>query len=133
LCAQSTPAQPSSSIVEIALVPVTESSTLLTLVHRGLPLPALDAHREGWNHYIDRLTVRAAGGDPGPDPIVVTPLPTEHGPTVKVVTCACGQQWHGTDSVLIELVERHGRDVHNMPVTPEQVLAMAVPVRYGKD
>jgi uncharacterized protein YndB with AHSA1/START domain len=127
------PVQPGSSIVEITLVPLTESSTLLTLVHRGLPLPAIDAHREGWNHYIDRLTVRAAGGDPGPDPIVVTSMPAEPEPSVKVVTCACGQQWHGTDSVLIELVERHGREVHNMPVTPEQVLAMAVPVRDGED
>jgi hypothetical protein len=27
---------------------------------------------------------------------------------------------------LVPLVQRHGRDVHNMPVTPEQVLAMAV-------
>jgi hypothetical protein len=24
-------------------------------------------HRDGWNHYLDRLTVRATGGDPGPD------------------------------------------------------------------
>jgi hypothetical protein len=24
-------------------------------------------HRDGWNHYLDRLAVRAAGGDPGPD------------------------------------------------------------------
>jgi hypothetical protein len=24
-------------------------------------------HDEGWNHYLDRLTTAAAGGDPGPD------------------------------------------------------------------
>jgi hypothetical protein len=24
-------------------------------------------HRDGWEHYLDRLAVRAAGGDPGPD------------------------------------------------------------------
>lgn len=44
----------------------------------------------------------------------------------KIVTCACGQQWRGTDDELIPLVQQHGLDVHNMPVTPEQVLAMAV-------
>jgi hypothetical protein len=41
--------------------------TLLRLVHTGLPLPAVDLHRDGWNHFLDRLGVRAAGGDPGPD------------------------------------------------------------------
>jgi hypothetical protein len=45
---------------------------------------------------------------------------------MKVVTCACGQQWRGTDAELVALVQQHGRDVHNMPVTPEQVMAMAV-------
>ena len=44
----------------------------------------------------------------------------------KIVTCACGQQWHGTDDELIPMVQQHGLDVHNMAVTPEQVLAMAV-------
>jgi uncharacterized protein YndB with AHSA1/START domain len=57
---------PGSSTVEVTLKPDGEG-TLLTLVHSGLPLPALDIHREGWDHYLDRLTVRAAGGDPGPD------------------------------------------------------------------
>jgi hypothetical protein len=28
---------------------------------------ACSQHRGGWDHYLDRLTVRAAGGDPGPD------------------------------------------------------------------
>jgi hypothetical protein len=47
------------------------------------------------------------------------------------VTCACGQRWRGPVSELIPLVQRHGRDVHNMPVTPEQVLAMAVDTDTG--
>jgi hypothetical protein len=42
------------------------------------------------------------------------------------VTCACGQRWRGTLDELVPLVQRHGRDVHNMPVTAEQVRAMAV-------
>jgi hypothetical protein len=61
------PVPPGSSTVEITLEPDGDEGTLLTLVHRGLPLPALDLHRDGWNHYLDRLTIRATGGDPGPD------------------------------------------------------------------
>jgi uncharacterized protein YndB with AHSA1/START domain len=61
------PVPPGSSTVEITLEPDGEDGTLLRLVHSGLPLPALDVHRDGWNHYIDRLTVRAGGGDTGPD------------------------------------------------------------------
>jgi uncharacterized protein YndB with AHSA1/START domain len=56
-----------SSTIEITLVPDGEDGTLLRLVHYGLPLPAIDLHRDGWNHYLDRLAIRAAGGDPGPD------------------------------------------------------------------
>ena len=61
------PVPPGSSTVEVTLEPVGDDGTLLTLVHSGLPRPALDTHRDGWNHYLDRLTVRATGGDPGPD------------------------------------------------------------------
>ena len=45
---------------------------------------------------------------------------------VKVVTCACGQRWRGTEAELVAVVSLHGLEVHNMRVTPEQVLAMAV-------
>jgi hypothetical protein len=45
---------------------------------------------------------------------------------VKIVTCACGRQWRGTEAELVPLVQQHGRDVHNMPVTLEQVRALAV-------
>ena len=58
---------PGSSQVEVTLVAEGDDSTTLTLVHSGLPLPALELHRSGWDHYLDRLTVRAGGGDPGPD------------------------------------------------------------------
>jgi uncharacterized protein YndB with AHSA1/START domain len=61
------PVPPGSSTVEVTLEPDGDDGTLLTLVHSGLPAPALDTHRNGWNHYLDRLTVRATGGDPGPD------------------------------------------------------------------
>ncbi|MGP3948582.1 SRPBCC family protein [Streptomyces sp. 7N604] len=58
---------PGSTIVEINLEPDGDG-TLLRLVHRDLPPQARAPHAEGWNHYMDRLTVRAEGGDPGPDP-----------------------------------------------------------------
>lgn len=61
------PVPPGSSTVDVTLEPDGEDGTLLRLVHTGLPLPAVDLHRDGWNHYLDRLGVRAAGGDPGPD------------------------------------------------------------------
>ncbi|MEU6770010.1 SRPBCC domain-containing protein [Streptomyces sp. NPDC046759] len=61
------PVPPGSTTVEITLEPVPEG-TLLRLVHRGLPSPkACAAHEEGWTHYVGRLSVVAAGGDPGPD------------------------------------------------------------------
>jgi len=44
----------------------------------------------------------------------------------KIVTCECGWQARGTVEELIPLVQQHGRDLHNMAATPEQVLAMAV-------
>ena len=61
------PVPPGSSTVEITITADGPDATVLRLVHRGLPLPALDRHRDGWEHYLGRLTIRAAGGDPGPD------------------------------------------------------------------
>jgi uncharacterized protein YndB with AHSA1/START domain len=61
------PVPPGSSTVEITLAADGPDGTLLRLVHHGLPLPALDMHRDGWEHYLSRLDVRVAGGDPGLD------------------------------------------------------------------
>ena len=61
------PVPPGSSTVEITLTADGPDGTLLRLVHHGLPLPAVDMHRDGWEHYLDRLAIRAAGGDPDPD------------------------------------------------------------------
>jgi hypothetical protein len=36
-------------------------------VHSGLPDDAVDDHGGGWANYLQRLSVRATGGDPGPD------------------------------------------------------------------
>jgi uncharacterized protein YndB with AHSA1/START domain len=46
-----------------------DGGTRLTLRHENLPSPELrDGHDVAWNTYLPRLAVRAAGGDPGPDP-----------------------------------------------------------------
>jgi uncharacterized protein YndB with AHSA1/START domain len=60
------PITPGSTTVEITLHP-DGSKTLVRLVHSGLPADAISDHTAGWTHYLDRLAVRAAGGDPGAD------------------------------------------------------------------
>ena len=46
-----------------------DGGTRVVLRHHGLPDGEQRAHhRGGWEAYLDRLAVRAAGGDPGPDP-----------------------------------------------------------------
>jgi uncharacterized protein YndB with AHSA1/START domain len=58
---------PGASTVEVTLIADGEG-TLLRLVHRDLPEPAREQHARGWEHFLERLRVAAAGGDPGPDP-----------------------------------------------------------------
>jgi len=58
---------PGSGLIEIDLVE-REGGTLLHFTHSGLPdAEACAAHERGWVHYLGRLTLAAAGGDPGPD------------------------------------------------------------------
>ncbi|MGW0392022.1 SRPBCC family protein [Streptomyces sp. NPDC003042] len=62
------PVPPGSTTVEITLAPAPDGTTLLRLTHSGLPSPeARAAHEEGWQHYVERLALRAEGADPGPD------------------------------------------------------------------
>jgi uncharacterized protein YndB with AHSA1/START domain len=59
---------PGSTTVEIELV-ADAGGTLLRFTHRDLPSPDSAArHGAGWDHYLERLAVAAAGGEPGPDP-----------------------------------------------------------------
>ena len=55
-----------STKVEITLTPVGDS-TLLRLVHRGLPDDAVADHLKGWDYYLGRLVQVGNGKDPGPD------------------------------------------------------------------
>lgn len=46
----------------------------------------------------------------------------------KVVNCPCGETVRGeTDEELIAAVMKHGKEVHDQEVKPEDVLAMAQP------
>lgn len=63
------PVRAGSTTVEITLDPDGDS-TIVRLVHRDLPEEARDVHARGWEHYLGRLAVAAAGGDPGSDPNV---------------------------------------------------------------
>jgi predicted small metal-binding protein len=46
----------------------------------------------------------------------------------KKVTCDCGKTMReADDEALIATVQKHAKDVHNMTLTKEQVLAMAEP------
>lgn len=62
------PVQPGTSTVEITLRPE-GSKTIVRLEHRDFPsAEAATAHVEGWDHFLERLSIVAAGGDPGVDP-----------------------------------------------------------------
>jgi uncharacterized protein YndB with AHSA1/START domain len=58
---------PDSSLVEIDLLE-RDGGTLLRMTHTGLPNEAeRDGHEKGWRHYLGRLSLAAAGGNPEPD------------------------------------------------------------------
>ena len=42
--------------------------TLVRLRHLDLPEESRATHSEGWDLYLARLAIAAAGGDPGPEP-----------------------------------------------------------------
>ncbi len=57
---------PASTRVEVSLVPDGEG-TVVRIAHHQLPEVAAAVHKAGWEHYAERLTLAAAGGDPGAD------------------------------------------------------------------
>ena len=65
--AESSPAPPGSTTVEVTLVPDGDG-TLLRLVHRGVPAEIRAGSTGGWDHYLPRLVTAVEGGEPGPDP-----------------------------------------------------------------
>ena len=67
--AENNPVPPGSSTVEITLTPDGDG-TIVRLRHFDLPTEAQELHGQGWDHYMERLAIAGAGGDPGPDPKV---------------------------------------------------------------
>lgn len=47
---------------------------------------------------------------------------------MKEVTCLCGWQVRGTLDEVVEGVIRHGRDVHGIESSRDEILALAVDV-----
>jgi uncharacterized protein YndB with AHSA1/START domain len=65
---EANPVPPGTSTIEIELAPA-GSGTTLRFAHRDLPgAEATTSHAHGWDHYLERLAVAAAGGDAGRDP-----------------------------------------------------------------
>jgi predicted small metal-binding protein len=47
----------------------------------------------------------------------------------KKVSCDCGKVIHAAnDGQLIADVQKHAREIHNMTLTPDQILSMAEPI-----
>ena len=53
----------------------------------------------------------------------------EKAPDVRllVVRCECGFEVRGPEDEIVPVVQKHGRELHNMEASREQVLAMARP------
>jgi uncharacterized protein YndB with AHSA1/START domain len=67
---------PRSTLVEVSLTPDGED-TVVRLAHLRLKPELVALHRAGWDHYLPRLALAAAGADPGPDPWRDLPLNVE--------------------------------------------------------
>ena len=64
---------PGSSTIEVELT-AEGDGTSLRFIHKDLPsTEAVESHRHGWDHYLPRLELAAAGRDPGEDPWVTQP------------------------------------------------------------
>jgi len=64
---------PGSTTIEIELVEDGDG-TLLRFVHSLPDAANAESHAHGWDHYLARLALAAAGGDPGEDPWISGPM-----------------------------------------------------------
>jgi uncharacterized protein YndB with AHSA1/START domain len=67
---------PQSTLVEVSLTPDGQE-TVVRLAHRRLKPELVPLHRAGWQHYLPRLALAAAGADPGRDTWRDLPLSAE--------------------------------------------------------
>lgn len=56
---------PASSTLEVTLTPEA-GGTRVSIVHTGLPVSETQRHALGWQHYLARLAIHAAGGKLAP-------------------------------------------------------------------
>jgi len=47
--------------------------------------------------------------------------------TTITVRCACGWEAAGPEDAVVDATQDHGRRIHNMSATRDEVLAMALP------
>jgi uncharacterized protein YndB with AHSA1/START domain len=66
---EGSPIAPGSTRVEVNFIPDGDG-TIVRLKHSGLIGEAALQHAEGWDHFLPRLALAAAGRDAGPDPWV---------------------------------------------------------------
>ena len=59
---------PLPTTVEVTLTPVGRGTRVRLHHHGFVDRPVRDRHAAGWAHYLSRLAVAAAGGEPGADP-----------------------------------------------------------------
>ena len=64
---------PGSTRIEYELV-ANGDATILRFRHELPTAKAAESHGHGWDHYFERLVVAAAGGDPGVDPWIESPM-----------------------------------------------------------
>jgi uncharacterized protein YndB with AHSA1/START domain len=62
---EESPFPPGSTTVEVELV--RDGDATIVHLRHWVPPQLVDFHTLGWEHYLGRLAVVAAGGDPGPD------------------------------------------------------------------
>lgn len=58
---------PGASKVSFTLTPTLRGGTRVDLLHSDLPETEAAGHEDGWTHFLPRLRIAAAGGDPGED------------------------------------------------------------------
>lgn len=48
---------------------------------------------------------------------------------VRILECECGFTVEGTEDEIVEAADRHGRQVHGVELSREQILAMSRPAQ----
>ena len=87
---------PGTSTVTITLEP-TEGGTIVRLVHEGLSDDQAAGHSEGWEHYLERLSIAAREGDAGADEWALAPSSLDSLTAAEAALAACQIVLRGLD------------------------------------